>query len=151
MPTSKLNRIGIYLSAFIIILLILFAVLRDNSEFITLSKANEILSNKSVQKVIVSKEYVYLKTADSLFKIASSQVTPKMFVDYKVEISNESNIVIYILFIILFLGLVSFLFRFWQKKEGISFSLQGMQKETPMQTASHTSESLQATKSDVSF
>ncbi len=151
MPTSKVNRLVIYISAFIIISLILFAVLRDTSKFITLSQANEILSDKSVQKVIVSKEYVYLKTSNELFKIASSQVTPRMFVDYKVEISNESNVVVYILFIILLLGIGSFLFRFWQKKEGLSFSMNGIEKSTPTQTPAMSSESLVATKSDVSF
>jgi len=151
MQTSKVNRLAIYVSAFIIILLILFAVLRDTSKFITLSEANEILSDKSVEKVIVSKEYVYLKTGDALFKIASSQVTPKMFMDYKVEISNESNVMVYILFTILFLGLASFLFRFWQKKEGISFTLNGMEKTRPQQNSSQNSEVLEATKSDVSF
>ncbi|MDF1877116.1 AAA family ATPase [Sulfurimonas sp. SAG-AH-194-L11] len=151
MPTSKSNRIAIYLSAFIIIVLVLFAVLRDNAAFITLSKANEILADRSVQKVIVSKEYVYLKTSQGLFKIASSQVTPRMFVDYKVEVGNESNILIYILFMILFLGLGSFIFRLWQKKEGVSFSFNGLEKSTQSQTPSSNSESLQATKSDVSF
>jgi len=151
MPTSKSNRIALYLSAFIIIVLVLFAVLRDNADSVTLSQANTMLQNKSVEKVIVSKEYVYLKTSHGLFKIASSQVTPRMFVDYKVEISNESNILVYILFSILFLGLGSFLFRLWQKREGISFTINGMEKTTLQQNTSQNSEVLEATKSDVSF
>ena len=151
MPTSKTNRIAIYLSAFIIIILVLFAALRDNADSITLAQASAMLADKSVKKVIVSKEYVYLKTENGLFKIASSQVTPRMFVDYKVEISNESNIVIYILFIILFLGIGSLLFKFWQKREGISFNLQGMQKNTPLDNTLETTEALESTKSDVSF
>jgi len=55
MPTSKSNRIAIYLSAFIIIILVLFAVLRDNADAISLVKANTLLENKNVEKVIVSK------------------------------------------------------------------------------------------------
>lgn len=151
MPTSKLNRLGIYLSAFIIILLVLFALLRDNADSITLSQANAMLQDKSVKKVIVSKEYVYLKTSQGLFKIAFSQVTPRMFVDYKVEISNESNIVVYVLFIILFLGIGSFFFRLWQKKEGISFTKDGIEKTLSSQNISEGSGAVEATKSDVSF
>jgi len=151
MPTSKLNRLAIYLSAFIIIILILFAVLRDNAGSITLSQANVMLENRSVEKVIVSKEYVYLKTRNGLFKIASSQVTPRMFVDYKVEISNESNFVVYILFFILFLGIGSFFFRLWQKKEGISFTKDGIQKRVSSEDISHESSAVESTKSDVSF
>ncbi len=151
MPTSKVNRLAIYLSAFIIIILVLFALLRDNADSITLSQANVILADKSVKKVIISKEYVYLKTSHALFKIASSQVSPRMFVDYKVEVGSESSIVVYILFGILFLGLGSLVFRMWQKREGLSFNLNGVQKSTSVQVPSSGSESLQATKSDVSF
>ena len=151
MLTSKVNRIVIYISGLIIISLILFAVLRDTSKLITLSEANKILSDKSVQKVIVSEDYVYLQIGNELFKIAFSQVTPSMFVNYKVEISNESNVLVYILFIILFLCLGSFIFRFWQKQEGISLHMSGMKKSTPIQTPGISLESLESTKSDVSF
>jgi len=151
MPTSKSNRIAIYLSAFIIIILILFAALRDNADTITLAQADALLQDKNVDKVIVSKEYVYLKTQNGLFKIPSSQVTPRMFVDYKVEISNESNIVIYILFMILFLGIGSFIFKFWYKKEGLSFSKNGIENMVSTKVVEEESGVVEATKSDVSF
>ena len=152
MLTSKSNRIALYLSAIIIIILVLFAALRDNAEPITLTQANVMLQDKSVNKVVVSKEYVYLKTAQGLFKIASSQVTPKMFIDYKVEVGNESNIVIYILFIVLFLGVGSLLFKLWQKKEGITFSSHGIQKNAPATGMPlENSSAVEAIKSDVSF
>ena len=70
--------------------LVLFAVLRDNSDAITLKNANKILQNHSVEKVIASKEYVYLKTKKVVYKIALSQVSPLMFKDYKVEYRGYS-------------------------------------------------------------
>jgi len=117
MLNSKTNRIALYVSAFVIIALVLFAILRDNSDSITLNDAKKILDNHTVEKVIVSKEYVYLRTKTDFYKIASSQVNPKMFIDYKVEVQSASNVILYILFGVLFLGLGTLALRWWQKQE----------------------------------
>lgn len=151
MPTSKINRIALYASAFIIIALVLFAILRDNADSITLTQAKAILSNRSVTKVVASKEYVYLKTQEGYFKIASSQVTPAMFVDYKVEVGGESNVLVYILFLILFLGIGSLLFRTWQKREGFTLGNDGISKNRDLGMPSELSSRIESTKSDVSF
>ena len=152
MPTSKTNRIALIVSAFVIIALVLFALLRDNADAITLNQANSLLQHKSVKKVIVTKEYVYLKTANGYYKIASSQVTPRMFVDYKVEVGNESNIIIYILFLVLFLGLGSLLLKFLQNR-GIFGSLNFKTNENANSSASllELNSPIEAIKSDVSF
>ncbi|MDD2567090.1 MAG: ATP-dependent metallopeptidase FtsH/Yme1/Tma family protein, partial [Thiovulaceae bacterium] len=118
MFASKTNRIAIYVSAFFVVALVLFALLRDNADGITLNDALKILENKSVEKVVVTKEYVYLKTADNYYKIASSQVTPKMFAEYQVEIGSGSNFLVYLLFLLLFLGIASLLYKFWEKRGG---------------------------------
>jgi len=152
MPTSKTNRIALIASAFVIIALVLFALLRDNADAITLNQANSLLQSKSVKKVIVTKEYVYLKTDNGYYKIASSQVTPRMFVDYKVEVGNESNIIIYILFLVLFLGLGSLLVKFLQNR-GLLGNLNFKSAENTSATSSslELSSPIEAIKSDVSF
>ena len=151
MLNSRTNRIALYISAVIIIILILFALLRDNANAVTLREAATMLQEKSVEKVIVTKEYVYLKTKHGVYKIAASQVSPKMFIDQKVEVGSESNTLVYILFTLLFLGLISFVIRWWQKKEGITFSSKGISKEAPSSVGSVESCSVESTKSDVSF
>lgn len=152
MPTSKTNRIALYISASIIVILILFAMLRDNADAITLKDAKQLLENHTVTKVVVSKEYVYLKTQSDFYKIASSQVTPAMFVDYKVEVGSESNIVLYLLFLVLFLGFGSLAFRYWQKFSpspfGQNSSAKGVSKST---MPSELSSNIEPTKSDVRF
>ena len=150
MLNSSTNRIALYVSAFIIISLVIFAIVRDNSEAVTLSEATVMLENSSVKKVIVTKEYVYLKTKENLFKIASSQVSPKMFVDYKVEVGNESNIVLYILFLVLFLGFGSLLLREWQKRTGFSIDSTGISKSSASASLD-TATPIASIKSDVSF
>ena len=151
MPESKKNKIAIYISAFIIIILILFALLRDNADTITLTQAKELLNSKSVQKVIATKTYIYLKTEDGYYKISLSQVSPDMFKNYKIAVDNESSILIYLLIFILIAGIGSLLYRAWQKKPFDKiFSSDSIQKSA----SSFTSEEdvhIAPIKSDVSF
>ncbi|MCK9490524.1 MAG: AAA family ATPase [Sulfurimonas sp.] len=119
MPNSKTNKILLYLSSFFIVSLVLFAILRDNSSDTTLYNAQKMLDNHTVEKVTITKDYVYLKTDKDVYKIASSQVKPEMFLNHKVEVGTSSNIIVYILFAVLFLGIASIIFRWWQKRERI--------------------------------
>lgn len=149
MLSSKTNRIALYLSAFIVISLVLFAIFRDNAQNITLNEANRILSNKTVVKVVATKEYVYLKTEKEVFKIASSQVSPKMFINYEVQASKSASIIVYLLFFILILGLVSLAFKLWQKKD-ISF-LPSNLKNDVADPLNDLSSPIQSITSDVKF
>ena len=155
MLTSKTNRIALIASAFVIIILVLFAILRDNADFITLNQANSLLQDKSVKKVVATKDYVYLKTANGYYKIAASEVSPQMFVDYKVEVGGESNILIYILFLVLILGLGSLAYKFLQNR-GILSSLSFQSNKQSKTGSADTSldvgfSPIEAIKSDVSF
>lgn len=149
MLESKKNRILLFVSAFFIIALVLFAILRDNAENITLSQATSMLEGRDVTKVVVTQEYVYLKADSGYFKIASSQVTPKMFADYKVEVGSESNLLVYILFFVLFLGLGSILLRFLQKRDGLKITKDGISRDVSAKP--EMSAPIEAIKSDVSF
>ena len=148
MLESKSNRVALYASAFLVVVLVLFAILRDNADPITLKNATFILDNHSVEKVIVSKEYVYLKTQNEFYKIASSQVTPKMFVEYEVEVDSGSSVVVYLLFLVLLLSAGSLVFRWYQKtREPIIQSSQ----QTSSSIGLEMSEPIKSIKSDVTF
>ena len=154
MLESKTNRIALFVSAFIIIALVAFAILRDNSQAISLAQAQELLQSRSVKKVVVTKKYVFLKTDTGYYKIPSSQVTPKMFINYKVEVGTEANILIYILIFVLFLGLGSLFFRYLQKRDFKLFeSVENEQTGSSSAGAALPGEStvIEAIKSDVSF
>jgi ATP-dependent metalloprotease FtsH len=148
MQISKSNRVALYASAFLVIVLVLFAMLRDNADPITLKNAQNILNNHTVQKVIVSKDYVYLKTPNEFYKIASSQVSPKMFVDYEVEVHSGSNVLVYILFFVLLLSAGGILFRWYQKRE---FPDVNSSKLGASSFSSELSEPVKPIKSDVTF
>ncbi|MDD3476377.1 MAG: AAA family ATPase [Sulfurimonas sp.] len=148
MVGSKTNRIVLYVSASLVIILILFAMLRDNAESITLKDAVKILDDKSVKSVIASQDYIYLKTDKEIYKIASSQVTPKMFSNYQVSIKNSSNIVIYFLFLVLFLGLAALLYRWFQKNKLLSLE---KSDDTKYRSQLESSRPIESIKSDVTF
>ncbi len=148
MLNSKTNRIILFVSSFIIIGLMLFAILRDNATEITLEDATKILDNHTVKSVSLTKDYVYLKTENDIYKIASSQVTPKMFTNHKVKVDSGSSILVYILFSILFLGVSSLAFRFWQRYSDVTESAEA--KPSNDMDVSQSS-LIESTKSDVSF
>ena len=150
MLSSKGNRVALYVSAFLVISLVLFAILRDNADKITLRSAQKILDNHTVKSVVVTKEYVYLKTDSNFYKIASSQVTPKMFIDYKVEVKNGVNIVVYLLFFVLILGVGSLIVRWWQKRDYFNNNT-GSFLESKTSSFIESQTPVESLKSDVSF
>ncbi len=148
MLESKSNRVALWASAFLIIILVLFAILRDNAEPISLKDATAILENKSVKSVVTSNEFTYLKTDKEVYKIASSQLSPKMLANYEVKVKNNSNTIIYILFFILFVGLGTLTFRWLQKNRFFNVE---KQSESRLKSSLEHSGPIQSIKSDVTF
>ena len=147
---SKYNNIVLYVSAFIIVGLILFALLRDNADPITLRDAQKLLESHTVTKVIATREYVYLKTQKEFYKIASSQVTPMMFVDYKVEIEEDKSPLLYVLLLILLLSLGSLLFRWFQKNK-TALHVSSFNSAASQTAPLSSNEPIQAIKPNISF
>ena len=145
---SKSNRITLYASFVITILLVVFALFRDNAESITLAQATKMLQEKKVKKVVVSKDYVYLKVDKHYYRIASSQVRPRMFIDYKVEVKSDNSALFYLLVFLLVLGGGSLVFRWMQKHGGLVSDAEDKKQTT---LASNTHAPIEAIKSDVTF
>lgn len=148
MVESKSNRVALYASAFLILILVLFAILRDNADDISLKDATAILENHSVKSVVSSKDFIYLKTDKDVYKIASSQLSPKMLADYEVKVKNSSNIIIYLLFFILFMGLGTLVFRWLQKNR--VFDAEKVNEGRFKSSLEH-SQPIVSIKSDVTF
>jgi ATP-dependent metalloprotease FtsH len=115
MLSSKRNKLLLIVSAGALLALFLYAFLRDTANVIPLQRALELIHSNSVTKVIASEDYVYLKTGEGFYKIATSQVNPKMFANLKVSIDSNSSTALYILYGVLLLIGVSIVFRQWQK------------------------------------
>lgn len=148
MVGSKTNRVALYASAFLVVILVLFAVLRDNAEPVSLKDATVLLQNKSVMSVVASEDFIYLKTDKEVYKIASSQVSPDMLSEYKVKVENGSNIVAYFLFLILFLGIGTLLFKWLQKNRILDT---GNITSKGFKSSLEHSQPIESIKSDVTF
>ena len=120
MWNSKQNRIILVTSAFIIIALVIFALTRDTADLISFKRLQTLMDGEQVQKVVATDEFVYIITAQEQFKIASSQVDPAMFDETKVEVDSGSDIILYLLILVMVLGLGSLLFKWWQKRGGFT-------------------------------
>lgn len=149
MLNYKTNRIAIYISAFFVIALVIFAIVRDNTTSITLNDALRILNNNSVSRVVVTKEYVYLTTKSEVYKIASSQVNPKMFINYRVEVGSDTGVIVYILFAVLILGLTTLGYRWYKRREDTNL-YNNLNKNNTFSTLSDNSP-VESIISDVKF
>ena len=151
MLESKTNRRLLYISALIIVLLVLFAIFRDNSEPITLKNTKKIIENRVVKNVIYSNEYVYLETDSGYFNIPKSQVNPEMFRDYKVQMNSESNILVYVLVFIFFLVIASIVVKILQKYYGFEIPQRSVLKTSSTQRREDDIPQMEPTFSDVTF
>lgn len=148
MVGSKTNRVALYASAFLVVILVLFAVLRDNAESISLKDAAAILQNKNVKSVVASEDFIYLQTDKEVYKIASSQISPDMLSEYRVKVKSGSNIVAYFLFLVLLLGIGTLLFKWLQKNKILDT---GNIVSNRFKSSLEHSQPIESIKSDVTF
>lgn len=148
MVGSKTNRVALYASAFLVVILVLFAMLRDNADAISLKDATAMLQNGSVKSVVASEEFIYLKTDKEVYKIASSQISPEMLSDYRVKVKSGSNIVAYFLFLVLFLGIGTLVFKWLQKNRILNT---GNITNNRFSSSLEQSQPIESIKSDVTF
>ncbi|MDY0124115.1 AAA family ATPase [Sulfurimonas sp.] len=148
MVGSKTNRVALYASAFLVVILVLFAMLRDNADAISLKDATAMLQNGSVKSVVASEEFIYLKTDKEVYKIASSQISPEMLSDYRVKVKSGSNIVAYFLFLVLFLGIGTLVFKWLQKNRIVNT---GNITSSRFGSSLEQSQPIESIKSDVTF
>ena len=83
MLNSKINRIVLIVSAPLIIALVIYAVLRDRAELLSLHTVEQMVQKSEIVKVIASEKYIYLKTEAGFYKISTLQVPPSFFSNFK--------------------------------------------------------------------
>jgi cell division protease FtsH len=114
--SSKKNRLILLVSAVIIVALVLFALVRDNAQLISLQEGQTLIASKSVTKAIHSGEYLYMYSKQGDYKIPYNQITPEMIKTLKVDVSQGGIVIAILIILILLLGAASFLFLWWQKQ-----------------------------------
>jgi ATP-dependent metalloprotease FtsH len=148
MLNSKTNRIILIVSAFFVIALVMYALLRDTADLATFNEVKTMLESKQVEKVTATEDYIYLQTPHGKFKIATSETTPALFVNHKVKVGSGSSVIIVLLVLVLLLGIGSMLFRYRLKRDETSNTAQQVSAASPDMSDSGV---VMPVKSDVTF
>ena len=150
MFSSKQNRMVIFVSAAIILVLVAFALLRDTSQVASLEQVAQLVKAKKIEQVVQSEDNFYIQTSDTLYSIPVSQVSPRLLKNYSIEVDNGSTFLITIVLILMTLGALSYGVRYWMKMES-----RGSEGGLPFAAASTPSsgegEGITPVESDVTF
>ena len=150
MLNSKQNRIILFVSAAIILSLVTFALLRDTSQVASLNKVASLVKAKQIQSIVQSEENYYIQTADTLYSIPVSQVSPKLVKNYSIEVDTDSSFLVTIVLVLMALGGLSYGVRYWMKMEsGESESSSPFASAAP--SSSSEGEGITPVESDVTF
>lgn len=86
MVNFKSNRLVLIASALMIVLLLLVALLRDNSRLITLQEARNLIASKQVEKAVLGEEFCYFHTTQNgVFRITRAQLEKTMLDNIRVD------------------------------------------------------------------
>ena len=98
---------------FVLVTLILFAFLRDNTEVITHKQANMLYNEDKITKIVVEGEYLLLHTENSVYKIYKNAINyKKYFEKFPVELGEESHLLGWSLFAFVLLALLVLFYRY---------------------------------------
>lgn len=150
MFNSKQNRIILIVSATIILALVAFAILRDTSQVASLNQVAKLVKAKKIKHILQSEETYYIKTADTLYSIPVSQVSPKLFKNYSIEVDKDSSFLITIVLVLMALGALSYGVRYWTKREN-GESDSGLPFTSTVSSSSSEGEGITPVESDVTF
>jgi cell division protease FtsH len=135
-PNFNRNQLIVIVSGGIVLLLLLFALLRDNAETITLSKATQLIENDQIEKAFSNDGYTYLATKEEgVVKIASSQLPAELTEHLLIEPKGGKGWLWFFLFFALIGG-----GALWAWKGRLGFE-EEREVEAPMAKASPEPES----------
>jgi ATP-dependent metalloprotease FtsH len=90
----SLNKNGklILVSSITLISIIIFSILRDNSQLVDKKKISEIIESNKLKKAFVDEPYIYIYTKDNMvYKIAKEAVDLDKLFDKTIVLYKESN------------------------------------------------------------
>jgi len=133
----------------VLILLLVFAFMRDTAKLIGHKEANVLYTKDRIKKLVLDGEYLYLMTKDGTYKVYKDAINQNAFFSkYPVEVKEDPLVWYDLLSLLLFAGAIFYLFRFL--KESRTQQLQ--QVEALQSNTSQTQHSpIQAIRSNVTF
>ena len=125
-PNFNRNQLILTLSGGIILLLLLFALLRDSGNTVTLEEATKLIEANQIEKTFIDGGYTYFATKDKgVVKIASSQLPPELTAHLLIEPKSSYGWIWFFFFFALIGGA-----GFWAWKSRFGFD-----DEIPVETS----------------
>ncbi|MBN2894563.1 MAG: AAA family ATPase [Campylobacterales bacterium] len=119
MANFKNSKAVLIVSALMIVLLLLVALLRDNSRLITLQEARNLIASKQVEKAVLAEVYCYFhSTQNGVFRIARDQLEKSMLDNVRVEHGRSWSWVFVVVGLLATFGGGFVLWRQWGRKSG---------------------------------
>lgn len=105
MAVSKSNRKIMIYSALVLLLLFVYAIVRDVSQPVSLNKAKSLIESETITKATIVDETIYLYSSDATYRIPRSLLMVDDIKNLVVDTRAKSTFVYYFLFVfILLLG-----------------------------------------------
>ncbi|HEX5329146.1 AAA family ATPase [Sulfuricurvum sp.] len=116
-PNFNRNQLILIISGGIVLLLLLFALLRDSADTLTLEEATKLIENNQIEKTFMDGGYTYFATKDKgVVKIASSQLPPELTAHLIIEPKSGNGWLWFFFFFALIGGA-----GFWAWKSRLGF------------------------------
>lgn len=124
-PNFNRNQLILIVSGGIVLLLLLFALLRESGDTVTLEEATRLIENNQIEKAFSDDGYTYFATKDNdVVKIASSQLPAELTAHLVIEPKSGNGWVWFFLFFSVIGGA-----GFWAWKNRLGF-----EDDTPIET-----------------
>ena len=106
----------IFILSLLLVLLFSYGIFRDTSKIITQKDVNSLLKKNNIKKIVLDRNYFYLKTDNKSYKIYKDAVDKSsFFTKYPVEVKEENSYIYDILSLLILLGAFIFLINFMNK------------------------------------
>ncbi len=91
-PNFNRNQLILLASGGIILALLLYALLRDSTNVVSLDEAKEIIDSNQVEKAVIDTQYLYLSTVDKgVVKIPVTNLPVELTAHLKIEAKNGNG------------------------------------------------------------
>ncbi|MDQ1299309.1 MAG: hypothetical protein QG558_1848, partial [Campylobacterota bacterium] len=150
-PNFNRNQLILLVSGGIIVVLLMYALLRDSADTISLTEASHLIGAGTVDHAVMDGEYAYLSTRDyGVVKIQSAQLPHELMSQLKIERKSSYGWVIFVLIFGGILGALGWVYRSRFTFEGSPYSEEPVAAKSP-EPQSVSNASVVPVKSTVRF
>ncbi|MCL4432171.1 MAG: AAA family ATPase [Epsilonproteobacteria bacterium] len=111
-PNFNRNQLILLVSGGIILILLVYALLRDTTDTVSLAEASHLIGAGTVDHAVIDGEYVYLSTRDyGVVKIQSAQLSQELVSQLKIEDKKSYGWIVFILIVGGIIGALGWVYK----------------------------------------